>query len=413
MKKLFGSLMAQKIVLLSLVSFVLAAGIYGCGHEFNQTAQYQADINNMITAKWQSYMAARFGFGGGVALYIISPKGSFYASANMPDGTEDTHFRGASTTKSFTASSIMLLHQQGKLNIEDKITDHIPGSSEPYVPNITDYNIPNKSSITIRLLLEHRAGVYDVDNNIIPTTESVPYAGQNYILYVLRSDPTHTFNLDELITVLGATQLYDFAPGVQFKYSDTGYTILGKIIERVSGKSFRQFVHDNLAVPNGLTETTFPDFGTEQTIPAPYETGYTYQGGHLYEVTNDNASPHVAEGNVITTPRDLATWIKRLISSQAGLNSDTVRMMTTVLPTGAALDNYGLGITYVPGLGYGHGGSQSGYLTVMNYDPTQEVAVVIQASGYNSDDTMSEINCLYDIGREAKNILGYSTAQEK
>lgn len=86
----------------------------------------------MLAAKWSSYGAGKTGFGGGLALYIVSPKGNFYAETNLPGTTKYTHFRAASTTKTYTASAIMLLAQQGKININDYLTDNIPGSTEPY-----------------------------------------------------------------------------------------------------------------------------------------------------------------------------------------------------------------------------------------------------------------------------------------
>jgi D-alanyl-D-alanine carboxypeptidase len=313
-------------------------------------------------------------------------------------------------TKSFTGAAIMLLDQRGKLHIDDKITDTIPGSTEPYIPATAAYNIPNKSQITIRLLLEHRAGVFDVANSDIPSTESAPYAGQIYIDYVKASEPTHEFTCDELTGVVATYQLKYFAPDASQHYSDTGYGLLGKIIERVSGQRYDQFVRDNLLTPNGLTETTFPCCGDDRTIPAPYETGYGYNNGTLMDATVDNMSAHVAEGNVISTPRELATWIKALISGRAGLSTATVAKMTAVLTTESG-GNYGLGVFHVSGLGYGHNGGHNGYMTAAFYDPTQEVAVVAFFSVLDWNDIIGEMLALYDTGRAAKNVLGYSTAE--
>src|SRR3989339_87954 len=391
--------------LLTLVAF-LGSALSGCNEPLWHD-QTDAELNKLLASKWASYGSGRTNFGGGLAMYIISPKGDFYASANMPGGTENTHFRGASTTKSYTGAAIMLLHQQGKLNIDDLITAGIPGSSEPYIPNTIEYNIPNKGQITIKMLLNHRAGVWDVSNSNIPSDKAVAYAGQNYVEYIKALAPEHTFTCEELAGVVATCEVSYFAPDTSYHYSDTGYSLLGKIIERVSGQRYDQFLQTNLMAPNTLTATTFPYLGNDRTIPLPYETGYQYIAGTLTDVTVDNMSPHVAEGNVITTPAELAQWIRALIKGQAGLSAATVALMTTE----ATVRNYGLGIFKVTGIGFGHNGAHNGYVTTAFCDPAQDVTVVMSASVINWDDLGSEITCLYDTSHAIKNLLGYSTLE--
>ncbi|MFA5112900.1 MAG: serine hydrolase domain-containing protein [Candidatus Margulisiibacteriota bacterium] len=399
--------MNNKLFILGLAAILGLSLLSGCSTSSSGPGQYQPYLNALLAAEWANYSAGKANFGGGLAMYIISPKGSFYVSANMPGGTADTHFRGASTTKSYTAAAIMLLHQQGKLNIDDLITANIPGSTEPYVPNTANYNIPNKNAITIKLLLNHRAGVWDITNQDIPSTETEPYAGYNYLDYVKGIDPEHTFTCDELVGVVATCELCNFTPSASYEYSDTGYSLLGKIIERVSGLRYDQFMQANLLIPNGLTKTSFPYLGTDRTIPTPFETGYQYLSGALTDVTVDNMSGHLAEGNVITTPADLAKWMRALIEGTAGLNAATVGLMTTE----ATARNYGLGIFRIPGLGYGHNGAHNGYLTTALCDPVQDVTVVMSASVINWNDLAGEMACLYNTSRAVKNLLGYSTAE--
>ncbi|MFA5840289.1 MAG: serine hydrolase domain-containing protein [Candidatus Margulisiibacteriota bacterium] len=400
--------MLHKLFWLGLVLFFIGL-VSSCGTTISQNNQYQTELNTMLTDKWASYGADKPNFGGGLAIYITSPKGNFYASTDMPDGTKDTHFRAASTTKTFTSAAIMLLSEQGKLEIDDYITDLIPGSSEPYVPSTDEYNIPNKSQITIKMLLKHRAGVFDVTNELIPSTEAVPYAGQCYPLYVFATyGMEHLFTYDELVSVDATCNLSYFLPDAGYHYSNTGYNILGKIIERVSGQRYDQFVNENFVVTNNLTETTFPYLGEYVYPPSPYVVGYKYENQALTEATRDNMSMNVAEGNIITTPVNLTNWIKRLINGQAGLSADTIFLMTS---EAANANGYGLGIAKVSGLGYGHNGQHGGYLTSVYSDPSQDVTVVIFASVVNEDDVVGELLCLIQAGWAAKNILGYSTAE--
>ena len=363
-----------------------------------------ASLNELVKSEWNKYGSSRATWEGEVSIYIMTPKGNYFSASNFDKGASSkVHFRAASVTKTFTAAGIMLLQQQGKLNIDDKITAMIPGSTEPYVPNTAAYDIPNKDKITIRLLLKHRAGVWDISNNSIPATAKAPYAGKNYVDYVKEIDASHTFTFDELTGVVAANKLSFFAPDASYHYSDTGYSILGKIIERVSGQRYDKFVANNLLIPNGLNDTTLPYLGSQQSLPVPFAKGYSTGGDLLIETTEDNMTPHIAEGNIISNDADLAVWIRKLLRGEAGVNKTGAKMMME----GTRSKNYGLGISYVPGLGYGHDGGHAGYATVVKYDPDQDVTVVISASMIVFDDLAPYYGFLHELGRKSKACLGY------
>jgi D-alanyl-D-alanine carboxypeptidase len=393
------------VIVICVISIILCGGIYLSAFQPSQP-DYTAQLQSLIETKWTEYKANLTSSNGGVCMLILSPNSNYFVSTGM-NATADTHFRAASTTKTFTGAAILLLHQEGKLRIDDKITDNIPGTEIPYVPNSADYAIPYKNEITIRQLLGHRAGVFDISNNIIPADVSAPYANQSYISYVKEElgQPQHTFTFDELVGVVASNQLSFFPPGTSYQYSNTGCSILGKIVERVSGMSYASFVEQYLLAPNGLSDTSLPAQGDEQQLPMPYMDGYLLIQGESCESTMDNMSPHVAEGNVITTPNNLAMWAKLLYSANAGLNQTCVDQMKDVKPTGEEHGVYGLCTTYTEGLGYGHNGAHIGYMTVMRYDPTTDVTVVIVSSLLTADDLYGEMDLMYDIGRSAKQIL--------
>ena len=341
---------------------------------------------------------------------ILSSRGDYFVSAGLDNDTsESIHFRAGSTTKTFTAAAILLLEQQGKLRIDDRIVSNAPGTSSPYIPDSPEFNIPYKDQITIRQLLEHRAGVFDVSNSAIPETVTADYAGKIYVDYIKEDlgKFNHTFTTEELVEVAASHNLFYFEPGSGYHYSNTGYSILGKIIERISGMNYASFLKESLLKPNGLAETSFPADGNSRQIPVPYAPGYSLINGTLLETTQDNMSAHVAEGNMITTPNDLARWVKLLYTGKAGLEQKYVDMMTNVNPTGEAHVNYGLGTSYIEGLGYGHNGAHMGYMTVMAYAKEEDVAIVLFSSVLNFDDTYIEMQCMHDIMRSAKQLLGY------
>jgi D-alanyl-D-alanine carboxypeptidase len=329
-------------------------------------------------------------------MQILSPKGNYFISSGISDNTtNEYHFRMASVTKTFTAAAVMLLAQKGALNIDDKITDNIPGKNIPYVPDTPDYDVPYKKEITIRMLLMHRAGIFDISNNEIPDNEyshGQAYVGKNYLEYMEEKDKDHTFTFDELISVNAHNHLSFFKPGTGYHYSDIGYSMLGKIIERVSGKLYADFIKEELLVPNGLLDTSLPYKGSDQQIPEPFMRGYVWIKGEIQEVTESNMSPHVAEGNIISTPIELATWCKKLFTGQAGLSKETVKMMQAgEKRADGPGSSYGLGIVHSPEVGYGHAGAHEGYLTLMYYKPEIDTYYVMVANIWDCRDGLKSI----------------------
>lgn len=317
---------------------------------------------------------------GGMFVKVVSPKGRYFVSSGIsPAPAENSHFRIASNTKTFTAASIMLLYQEGKLNIDDYITGTFTGTNVTYLPETPDYNIPFKSQMTIKMLLQHRAGVFDITNTIVPATVNQPYAGKIYPEYIrsLPGENLHTFTFDELIGIISANDLYYFTPGQDFHYSNTGYNVLGKIIERASGMSYSDFIKTRFFEPLQLNNTIAVWKGTDITIPSPEIRSYLNFNEGDTNTTEDNMSGHVAEGNIISTPEDLAKWIKLLITGQAGVSPENVALMEIVLPAGKLIGTYGLGLVYTEGLGYGHDGGHLSYISFMRYNPVNDITIVM------------------------------------
>jgi len=391
----------RRKILLSLIGVLILAG---CGSDSAGQGFARDDLQSILASEWQVFSEGKTNFGGGLAMQILSPKGAYFISAGMGGNVDNTYrFRTASVTKTFTAAAVMLLHQQEKLNIDDRITASIPGTNTPYVPNTTDYDIPNKDAITIRMILMHRAGIFDLSNNVIAdnaASHNEPYVNQNYFGYRLAQDANHLFTFDELFSVIARDKQRAFEPpGSQYDYSDTGYCLLGLIIERVSGKSYGDFVRDELLAPNNLLNSTLPSQGSDQTLPPPFMPGYLWVNETLTDVTLSNMTPYVANGNMITTPLDLAAWAKRLFTGKAGLTMETVEMMKAGLPS-SGNSTYGLGVNFSKEAGYGHDGKHIGYMTMMYYIPEKDVAYVILSNvwdfGHQIDSLMAQDRFMTD-----------------
>lgn len=367
-------------------------------------------MQQMVETKYAAYKSAnKLPENAGVLVYVQSPSGIWLATAGVPSGVkENSHFRIASNTKTFTAAAIMLLDQQGRLRIDDYVTSIIPGKGIPYLPESPSYALPYKSRITIRQLLSHRAGVYDMTNDPVPATSKAPYAGKYYMEYVKNdlNEPDHQFTFDELAGVDSLNQLSYWQPDGGYHYSNTGYTLLAVIIERVTGQSYGQFIKDNLFTTVGLSSTSSPWSANERALPAPFITGYSNNGTQYVETTEDNMSGNVAEGNIISTAADLTVWYRTLLSGSGPVNKDQIARMTAI-PAGNESSMYGLGIATYADIGFGHTGAHRGYMSLGVYNPQDNLTVVVVHSFLDGDNINTQGAFLLDLGKQARRIAGF------
>lgn len=391
-----------------VVSVVFSLAVPGAGCARKPADSVQEKIQSMLEEKYQAYKSeAGLPENAGILVYLETPEGKYTAAAGLPAGADETwHYRVASVSKTFTAAAIMLLDQQGKLNIDDVLTDTIPGTSEPYLANSPNYNIPFKEQITIRQLLSHQAGIFDVFNNPVPEDSPYPYAGQTYAMYVGNdlNEPDHQFTADELAGVISGNQLYFTPPGTEYHYSDTGYTLLAKIVERVSLMSFDRFISEYFLTPIELVQTSVVWNGDDITIPSPYLTGYVSGGDEFFEMVEDNMSGQVGPGSVISTPADIAHWMRTLLSGRGPLNQQQIEQMISVPEKNTT---YALGIGNTE-IGAGHSGAHPGYVNLVVYNPDDDVSVAVVTPFIDYSRLNGHLNLLIEAGKAAREIAGYS-----
>jgi CubicO group peptidase (beta-lactamase class C family) len=158
-----------------------------------------------------------------------------YGMANLNDDvtiTPETVFHVASMSKQFTAASILLLAQQGKLSLDDDV--------HKYIPELPDFG----ERITLRHLMHHTSGLRD-------QWSLLELAGWRYSQDLITDD--------DVMSVLVHQKALNFKPGEKYMYSNTGFTLLAIIVKRVSGMSFREFTTKNIFEPLGMTHTHFRD----------------------------------------------------------------------------------------------------------------------------------------------------------
>ncbi|MBC3792200.1 serine hydrolase domain-containing protein [Spirosoma utsteinense] len=350
---------------------------------------------------------------------IQTPTQTYFASSIAPGQqplTPGTNFRFASATKNFTAAAVMKMYQDGWLNYKALITDLIPGTNQPYVPATPDWNIPNKRTITIEQLLNHSAGVYDVDNDSVPGLNK-----ESYVNYVLSRDSTHQFTAEEMLKPIIRYQLNYFDPTKGYHYSNTGYFILSRIIERVyslkagQAKTCTDYMYDHITGPASRVPLPiwFPYRANDVQMPQPSVASLIRRASGRQDGFGPvNMSGHVGEGNGYGTMASLNTYIRSLMKGENVLLPQTVKLLQT--DVSAANPTYGLGTSYRQNLGYGHNGAIAGYLMTMTYDPATDVSVIAMlpmwdlTQGPNGDTTFGKcFNSMYDAAYAARAALGF------
>lgn len=373
------------------------------------TVDRQAAIGHIVDsvaeeliAKWDIHENT-----GGIFIRVSGPKGSYLASNNIsPEVHDDMHFRVASISKTFTAAAIMLLHQQGQLDIDDPMLTYLP-QEYPYTA------VPNAEDITVKQLLQHRAGVFDVTNQDIPSEVSAPYAGQNYIDYIRYELGLndHTFSFDEMVRVVADYQLVNHLPDETFHYSNTGYNILGKIVEFVSGESFTYFLTHNFIHALDLSHTYSVALGDDMEMTGSYLPSYLYLNGEPpVNTSTDNMSAHISEGQIVSTPRDISRWMRSLLTGEAGISPENVELMKEMQPADEQHGVYGLGLTFTPGAGFGHDGAHLSYLSTLRYDPDSDVTVLAVSNFFVFDFTNPEDQSFYDLAYALRDAAVLSAA---
>src|SRR3954454_6667958 len=169
-------------------------------------------------------------------------------------------FRAGSVVKMFVSVAVLQLTERGRLSLDARLPDVLPASVSGRVANAAD--------ITVRMLLGHRAGIPDWDDPALDDQ--------------VARDPAKVWNISELLD-LAAAKPPLFAPGTSFSYSNTDYTLLGLIIERITGRSWRDEVTRRVIGPLRLTRTALPAAG-QRSIKGPLAHGYRAIDGKLIDL---------------------------------------------------------------------------------------------------------------------------------
>jgi D-alanyl-D-alanine carboxypeptidase len=204
----------------------------------------------------------------------------------------DGRFRAGSITKTFVATVILQLVDEDELRLDDPVAAWLPGV-------VTD------DRIRVRHLLNHTSGLYDVVRTLPMPPQPEFFANR-----------WRTWTADELIARALAHPATFEPPGEAYSYSNTGYLLLGEIIEKVTGQPYDAEIERRIIWPLGLSGTTLP--GTSARIPGPHPHGYVPRDGqgNLIDYTRMNPSLFGAGGELISTAKDLDTFFAALLGGR-------------------------------------------------------------------------------------------------
>jgi len=259
--------------------------------------------------------------------------------------TVGTNFEIGSITKQFTSAAILQLQEAGKLHIDDKLAEYLPDA-------------PHAKEVTLRQLLSHTSGVVDYLDG--PDIEEAA---------------TKPATFEQLMTRIADRPL-DFAPGSRLSYSNSGYILLGRVIEVVSHQSYQRYVQTQLLDVAGMTHTfTIAD---EKQL-SNMAVGYWRKEGKITPSATISSSFGWSAGFLVSTVSDLQKWNVALQGGKIVSPADYVLMSTPVSTTQQGESDYGLGLAvdsideqpYV-----GHDGGSFGFTTANEYFLKQKVQII-------------------------------------
>jgi D-alanyl-D-alanine carboxypeptidase len=306
----------------------------------------------------------------GLMIKITGPAGSYTKTygvsnikTNRPLKLRDG-VRIASITKSFTATAVLLLVQDGTLRLDDKLAEYVE-------------DIPFGEQITIRELLAMRSGVYE-------------FSDDPDFLTTFNADPLYPGWKPEKILPILRSHEPQFPPGTRTVYTDSNYILLGLIIEKATGRSARRVITDSVIKPLGLMRHTY--FPAGPGLRAPYAHGY-YAGddnmGPVVDYTKSNPNVPWTGGGMVSTLTDLQTWGKALAKGtllSKRLQRERLEATAFSNVTANFFFGYGLGIIKI-GDWFGHDGAILGYSTVTFYEPDSGAQIVAAANRSSNSST--------------------------
>ncbi len=306
-----------------------------------------------------------YGPAPGALVWVDGPGMHFRETAGFADPERKIplkagdHFEIGSNTKMFTAVLLLQLVEQGILSLDDPLARWLPGWAA---------KIPHGRDMTLRQLANHTAGLWDYGDPIIG-------AGAEDDILMRRA-----YTPEELVRYAIEHGSPDFPPGEagKWKYSNTGYVLLGMVLEKATGKSYRELLFERLLHPLHMDKTTFPD--TVPNDPALVQGYVSYPNGK--NTTAWNLSQGWAAGGIISTAADMRVFLRALAHGRVFARPETLSLMATFVESAAIRAHngsrgYGIGLIEYEKNIWGHGGQTLGFESLMLFVPGTDTTAII------------------------------------
>lgn len=356
----------------SLISGILAA-LIGClpfihaQDSSRFTSQQQNELHGLVEGLLDEGTV-------GLVLWVDSPQGSYVEAgglasvASQRPMTADAAFRVASNTKTFIAALMLILQEQGLLNLDDLVADYLPDISAQLLYG---------NQITLRQLLNHSSGIVNFSDN-----------RRDLRFFLLENNSRFWQPRDVIAHALSQSPNTLFAPGYGWEYSNTNYLLAGLVIETITGQPVASQIHRYILDPLEMTQTYFADAERPTVSLIDNHTNFDESGGAFYY----NVTSFWTAAAMISTAPDMLKFTRALYGNQLFSSSNSLRQMLDFVDTGSRDGRgYGLGVDRFSAepLVYGHTGVLPGFLTRIAYAPKADTVVIIMA---NSDFPMTEYN---------------------
>jgi D-alanyl-D-alanine carboxypeptidase len=270
-----------------------------------------------------------------------------------------------------TSAMLFQLQEEGVLSLSDPLSKWLPDLAA---------QLPDGEEITLDMLLTHTSGVRDYFDIPTATGTSIESGAADKAML------TRGFTPEELVKLVADTGRSDFAPGAdgKWKYSNTGYILLGLVIEKATGKSYEQNLTERILAPLGLKQTYLQ---TGQPAPGALPQAY-YKSPFDFTTGEWNASQGWSAGAVVSTPDEFATFLKALFTGKLFKQVETLELMQQ--HTSAGVDVLGTGTIYAHGMlnnqgVLGHGGQTLGFQSDGGYIPDKDVTIVMWSNTAESN----------------------------
>jgi D-alanyl-D-alanine carboxypeptidase len=360
------------------IAAALPSTAFASSETLGQAPQLEAAVSSAL----QTYAVP------GAVIGVWTPNGHWEMAAGLADVASQTpvrrndHFGIRSITKSFTVTLVLQLIASGNgaISLDDPIAKYVQG-------------VPNGNSITLRALADMTSGLFN-------------YTASKAFQQAFVSDPTRTWTSGELLSY-ALDQPIGFPAGSRYEYSNTNTLLLGKVIEKVTGKPFEDVLAGQILTPLNLSSTAFL---SGSALPPPAAHGYQGETGDGQpDDIVVSFSGFSFAGGMASTLHDLARWGRGVVRGQLlppDLQSQRfVARPTAADPASPVYDAYGLGLGEVAGW-WGHTGEGLGFEAAVFHQPDRDETFAVLLNATNAHDVPVRIFC------DVLAVLGESPAAD-